>query len=191
MLPVLIIDTAQCKHPVSSDTEDLYHLKCFKELLWCAYKLDWMICINNPSQYKESCWCVCVGMDVCVWQCTDYPESSVGKGTVHSSCVQVSWLDLFICIYLHAVKRSCRWHLPEPTVFLDPGPILSAWLHGMAKRSGITARLISLDETVSFQRTEMTSKCHWVRVAPLLSASLQWRWDANYPKIPFFVPAPV
>lgn len=39
----------------------------------------------------------------------------------------------FICIYLHAVKRSCCWQLPMPTVFLDPGPILSAWLHGTAK----------------------------------------------------------
>lgn len=77
--------------------------------------------------YISASVCVCVG------QCTHHPESSAGKGTVHSSCVQVSWLDLFICIYLHAVKRSCCWQLPMPTVFLDPGPILSAWLHGTAK----------------------------------------------------------
>lgn len=77
--------------------------------------------------------CISVRVCVCVGECTHHPESSAGKGTVHSSCVQVSWLDLFICIYLHAVKRSCCWQLPMPTVFLDPGPILSAWLHGTAK----------------------------------------------------------
>ncbi len=56
---------------------------------------------------QSVCVCVFACMNVCVGQCTHHPESSVGKGMVHSSCVQVSWLDLFICIHLHAVKRSC------------------------------------------------------------------------------------
>lgn len=80
---------------------------------------------------------LCLGVGfcewVCVWRCTHHPESSAGKGTVHSSCVQVSWPDLFIYIHLHAVKRSRRWQPPEPTVFLDPGPILSAWIRGTVK----------------------------------------------------------
>lgn len=104
------------------------------------------------------CECVCVG--VCVGQCTHHPESSAGKGTVHSSCVQVSWLDLFICIYLHAVKRSCCWQLPMPTVFLDPGPILSAWLHGTAK--SVTAgsrpdRSASMRDSVSCRSADDNS----------------------------------
>lgn len=79
----------------------------------------------------------CVGLldltIVCVCQRAHHPKSSAGKGTVHSSCVQVSCPDLFIYIHLHAVKQSRRWQPPEPTVFLDPGPILSAWIHSTVK----------------------------------------------------------
>ena len=101
--------------------------------------------------------------NVCVRQCIHHPESSVGKGKVHSSCVQVSWLDLFICIYLHAVKQS--WQLPELTVFLDPGPILSTWLYDTAKceKSRLQARQICFSEnfiwvSLSGQTSLMTSK---------------------------------
>lgn len=122
------------------------------------------------------CFCVCVYncvcVCVCVGQCTHHPESSVGKGMVHSSCVQVSWLDLFIYIHLHAVKRSRCWQPPEPTVFLDPGPILSAWLHGTAKRGtagsqpGRSAPMKASGRHLSADRhqlTPITSKCHWGR----------------------------
>lgn len=90
------------------------------------------------------------------------------KGTVHSSCVQVSWLDLFICIHLHAVKRSCCWQLPEPTVFLDLGPILSAWLRGAVKcgeagsqpDSWASARVSASEVPFGgLTSTHMTSEC--------------------------------
>lgn len=157
----------------------MVHLHLFNRL-WGLYSLNfehllsWICGRIKGSVEKqklrgnEGSWGVCV----CVGQYPHYPESSVGKGTVHSSCVQVSWLDLFICIHLHAVKRSCCWQLPEPTAFLDPGPILSAWLHSTAKRAAAgscpgrsasmraSVRCLSVDR---HQLTLMTSKCHWVR----------------------------
>lgn len=132
------------------------------------------------------CVCVCARVYecVCAGQCTHHPESSVGKGTAHSSCVQVSWLDLFICIHLHAVKRSCCWQLPEPTVFLDPGPILSAWLHGTVKRGaagsrpGRSASVRASGRRLSADRhqlTPTTSKCHWVRAWKIGTCMLIYR----------------
>lgn len=86
--------------------------------------------------YSLSIACVfaCWTLWLCVCRRTHHPKSSAGKGTVHSSCVQVSCPDLFIYIHLHAVKRSRRWQPPEPTVCLDPGPILSAWIRSTVKR---------------------------------------------------------
>lgn len=86
--------------------------------------------------YSLSIACVfaCWTLWLCVCRHTHHPKSSAGKGTVHSSCVQVSCPDLFIYIHLHAVKRSRRWQPPEPTVCLDPGPILSAWIRSTVKR---------------------------------------------------------
>ena len=132
------------------------------------------IILNVKKKTAEGSVCLCLQIRMCVLGTvpTIHRESSVRKGMVNSSCVQVSWLDLLICIHLHVVKRSYCWQLPESTVFLDPSPILSAWLHGTVKlgvagwQPSRSASLRALQRHLSVythQLTMMTSKCHWVR----------------------------
>ena len=153
----------------------LYHLKEPQDLLR-MYIVFGTIILNVKRLLKDFsvCLCLCLQIRMCVSGSvpTIHRESSVRKGMVNSSCVQVSWLDLVICIHLHFVKRSYCWQLPDSTVFLDPSPILSAWLHGTVKLGvagwqpswsasiGASGRHLSV---YTRQLTTMTSKCHWVR----------------------------
>lgn len=77
-------------------------------------KLDWNLPVYSECLHEA----VFYDFDVSV----NISGSSVGKGMVYFSCVQVSWLDLFIYIHLHAVKQTCCGQPPELTVFPGPRP---------------------------------------------------------------------
>lgn len=85
----------------------LYHLKEPQDLLR-MYIVFGTIIVNVKRVLKDCSVCLCLQIQMCVLGSapTIHRESSVRKGMVNSSCVQVSWLDLVICIHLHFVKQN-------------------------------------------------------------------------------------